>query len=314
MSLKCGIVGLPNVGKSSLFNRLTRKQNAEVANYPFCTIEPNVAIVPLKDQRLEKLAAMSKSEKILYSMVEFVDIAGLVQNASAGEGLGNKFLSHIAEVDLIINVIRSFESDEIVHIMERVNPLEDFQIIQTELKLSDLQKVTKAKEKKITPEVKKALEKMEGIANDSGEILTNEEMLLLKPYNFLSIKPFIIVVNGTLTNEVKNYCETNKIFVLSLDVLNGSDSEIDQLIEKSFESLGLISYFTTGPKETRAWTILNGANAVEASGAIHTDFMKNFIRAEVTHYDDYINGKKFMLEGKNYIVQSGDVINFRIGK
>jgi small GTP-binding protein len=313
MGFKCGIVGFPNVGKSSLFNKLTGKQQAEVANYPFCTIEPNVAMVPVKDPRLENLSKKTKSEKIIYSLTEFVDIAGLVKNASNGEGLGNRFLSHISEVDLIIHVVRTFIDDDITHIMDRINPLEDLEIIQLELLLSDLNKIIKAKtnEKKLSPELKKALDEAEKCLLAQQPIIGyyNE----LKPYNLLSMKPFMVLMNGSLDPKLVDYCNSKSIDYYNLDVKNTEEKEIDTFIMKAYTTLGLIDFFTTGPKETRAWTIQTNTKAIDAAGAIHSDFIKKFIRAEVTHYDDYMNNKKFNLEGKDYIVQSADIINFRIG-
>lgn len=312
MGFKCGIVGFPNVGKSSLFNKLTGKQKAEVANYPFCTIEPNVAIVPVKDERLNELSKKTKSEKVIYSLTEFVDIAGLVQNASNGEGLGNKFLSHISQVDLIMHVVRTFNDDDVMHIMDRINPLDDLEIIQIELILSDLNKIKRALEKKMSEDLKYSLEQAEKSLLEQKPICSTLHEIL-KPYNLLCLKPFIVLMNGELDNNLVEFCKKNNIKYYVCDVKNCNETSMDELIQITYDSLGLIDFFTTGPKETRAWTIKKNTTALDASGVIHTDFMKNFIRAEVTHYNDHINGKKFSLEGKTYIVQSGDIINFRIG-
>jgi small GTP-binding protein len=313
MSFKCGIVGLPNVGKSSLFNRLTKTMKAEVANYPFCTIEPNVASVPVKDNRLEKLCETAKSEKIIYSTINFVDIAGLVKGASKGEGLGNKFLSHIAEVDVIIHVVRNFnsEEEEIVHVNNKIDPIFDFELIETELQLADLQKIENAKQKH-KPLIS-ILQKVEKIIQENSENnLTPAELEQIKCFNFLSLKKRIILCNGIPNDDLIEYCNKRKILCEFIDVKECSEEELNKVIKMGFDALNLINFFTVGPKETRSWAIEKGQTAPQAAGKIHTQFTKHFIAAEVTPYDDFVAGKKFNIQGKEYIVKDGDVIVFRV--
>ena len=354
MSLKCGIVGLPNVGKSTLFNALTNSNKAQAANFPFCTIDPNIGVVPVPDSRLENLAKVSKSKKIINTSISFVDIAGLVKGASKGEGLGNKFLSHIREVDAIIHMIRCFESNDIQNVNPTVDPIRDLEIIETKMMLADLESIQKRLEKnnkkKVDEETLKILEMALDCLNKNENISILKDNFDKKSVNqsgLLSLKPKIFVCNVD-EQSVKNGNNYTKAFInkygidntliVSADIENQinelelnekknymemigiKDTGLDLLIQKGYQILELDTYFTSGPEETRAWTIQKNCTAPKAAGEIHTDFEKGFIRAETVSYDDFIandgwtNSKtngKMRLEGKEYIVKDGDVLNFR---
>ena len=354
MSFKCGIVGLPNVGKSTLFNALTNSNKAQAANFPFCTIDPNIGVVPVPDLRLENLAKISKSKKIINTTISFVDIAGLVKGASKGEGLGNKFLSHIREVDAIIHMIRCFDSDDIQNVNKTVDPIRDLEIIETEMMLSDLESIQKRLEKsnkKNIDEVQlKILEvALDYINNDKDiSILKNEfDKKKINQSGLLSLKPKIYVCNVDEQSVQKGnrYTElftgkygSENTLIVSADIENQINqldvsekknymemiglkkTGLDLLIQKGYKILELDTYFTSGPEETRAWTIQKNCTAPKAAGEIHTDFEKGFIRAETVSYNDFINSDgwlnsknngKMRLEGKDYIVKDGDVLNFR---
>jgi ribosome-binding ATPase len=358
--MKCGIVGLPNVGKSTLFNAIT-KSGIDAENYPFCTIEPNIGIVEVPDERLEALAKIVQPEKIQPAIVEFVDIAGLVAGASKGEGLGNKFLANIRETDAIMHVVRCFEDENIVHVDGKINPISDIETINTELILSDMETLDKAilreskKSKSGDKDAKRLLEiykKIEDSFNDglpaSAVQFDKDELLLIKPLCLITIKPIMFVANvdengfenNALLDEVKKFAYKTKAPVVAvcakieseisdlnddeklifLSDLNLTEPGLNRVIKNAYALLGLQTYFTAGVKEVRAWTTKKGASAPEAAGVIHTDFQKGFIRAEVINYDDYITNSgeqkskasgKMRLEGKEYIVQDGDVIHFR---
>ena len=354
MSLKCGIVGLPNVGKSTLFNALTNSNKAQAANFPFCTIDPNVGIVAVPDERLNNLGEISKSKKIINTTISFVDIAGLVKGASKGEGLGNKFLSHIREVDAIIHMIRCFDSDDIQNVNQNVDPIRDLEIIETEMMLADLESIQKRLEKNnkknIDEEQLKILEKALNCINDNEDISVLKNQYNKKSINqsgLLSIKPKIFVCNvdeqsvqkgnGYTNSFTEKYGKENTL-TISADIenqINGLDMKekknymemiglkktgLDMLIQKAYGILELETFFTSGPEETRAWTIQKNCTAPKAAGEIHTDFEKGFIRAETISYEDFIsnggwiNSKtngKMRLEGKDYIVKDGDILNFR---
>jgi len=359
MSLKCGIVGLPNVGKSTLFNALTNSSKAQAANFPFCTIDPNVGIVPVPDKRLENLAKISKSKKIINTTISFVDIAGLVKGASKGEGLGNKFLSHIREVDAIIHMIRCFDSNDIQNVNPNVDPVRDIEIIETEMMLADLESIQKRLEKNnkknVDKEQLKILESaLDYINNDKDINLLKEEFekKQLNQSGLLSLKPEIYVCNVDEqsvkdgNNYTKKFIEKfglEKTLIISADIenqINGLDisekknymemiglkkTGLNVLIQKGYQIKGyqileLDTFFTSGPEETRAWTIEKNCTAPKAAGEIHTDFEKGFIRAETISYNDFVknegwvnskNNGKMRLEGKDYIVNDGDVLNFR---
>ena len=353
MGFKCGIVGLPNVGKSTLFNALTASKNAEAANFPFCTINPNIGIVDVVDERLDKLTKLSKSKKKIYTNITFVDIAGLVKGASKGEGLGNKFLSHIREVDAIIHLVRCFESEKITHVNSKINPVEDLETIKTEIILSDIdiiqKKLEKGKKKLLEEKQIKILEEKLNQLNAGEEVSINDldEKKFLSSIGLLSPKPKIIVCNvdeGSLANgnafteEVKKKYSNEKVVTICADIedqimgLDNSEREtfmkeiglnktgLNQLIKEGYELLNLDTFFTSGPEETRAWTIQKNCTAPKAAGEIHTDFEKGFIRAETISYEDFVanegwvnskNNGKMRLEGKDYIVKDGDVLNFR---
>ena len=354
MSFKCGIVGLPNVGKSTLFNALTNSSKAQAANFPFCTIDPNIGVVAVPDQRLENLAKISKSKKIINTTIEFVDIAGLVKGASKGEGLGNKFLSHIREVDAIIHMIRCFDSDDVQNVNSSVDPVRDLEIIETEMMLADLESIQKRLEKNnkknVDEEQLKILEIALDCINNNKDIfvLKNQfEIKLLNQSGLLSLKPKIFVCNvdeqsiqngNKYTKAFINKFGQENTLIVSADIenqINELDTNekknymemiglektgLNMLIKKGYKILELDTYFTSGPEETRAWTIQKNCTAPKAAREIHTDFEKGFIRAETISYDDFIvndgwvNSKtngKMRLEGKDYIVKDGDILNFR---
>ncbi len=360
MSLKCGIVGLPNVGKSTLFNALT-KSGIAAENYPFCTIEPNVGIVEVPDPRLAPLAAIAKPEKVIPAIVEFVDIAGLVAGASQGEGLGNKFLANIRETDGIVNMVRCFVDDNVVHVAGKVDPVSDIETIHTELALADLETVEKAAQRagktakagdKEAIRLVALLDKVRAQLDQGKPVraleLDKADLLLLRPLCLMTAKPAIYVANvadngfadNPLLDRVRVYAAAEHAPVVAIcaaleaEIADLSDEDkqvfledvglhepgLHRLIRAAYELLGLQTYFTAGPKEVRAWTMHKGNTAPQAAGEIHTDFEKGFIRAEVIAYDDYIRCRgeqgakeagKMRLEGKDYVVQDGDVMHFR---
>ncbi len=361
MGIKCGIVGLPNVGKSTLFNALTQAQNAAAANYPFCTIDPNIGVVPVPDPRLEKLAGIAGSEKVIATTVEFVDIAGLVAGASKGEGLGNKFLAHIREVDAVAHVVRCFENDDVVHVAGRIDPLRDIEIINTELALADLDTVERAlqrAEKASKAGDKDAIRLRELLKRirahlDQGRPARSlpmdaAEQPLLRETPLITMKPLMYVANvaedgfrdnphlevvrklaASEGSEVVPVCAAIESEIALLDPadraaflaeLGLEEPGLNRVIRAAYRLLGLLTFFTAGPKEARAWTTHAGALAPHAAGEIHTDFEKGFIRAEVIAYDDYValdgeqgarEAGKMRLEGKEYVVREGDVMHFR---
>ena len=354
MGFKCGIVGLPNVGKSTLFNALTASKNAEAANFPFCTIDPNIGIVEVPDARLDKLADLSDSKKKIYASITFVDIAGLVKGASKGEGLGNKFLSHIREVDAVVHLVRCFESENIQHVNNKINPVEDFETIKTEILLSDIEtinrKLEKSKKKALSQKQLEILEKSLKLLNE-GNDLSKVDLVskqFLSQTGLLSIKPKIIVCNvdESSLHKGNNYTKlmsksypNEKIITICADFedqLSSLDHEdklkfmketglekmgISKLIKSGYDLLELQTFFTSGPEESRAWTIKKNTLAPKAAGVIHTDFEKNFIRAEAVDTEDFFkfgsaekckeNGK-LRIEGKDYVVNDGDVLFFRV--
>ena len=354
MSFKCGIVGMPNVGKSTLFNALTNSSKAQAANFPFCTIEPNVGVVPVPDIRLKNLAKISNSKKVINTTISFVDIAGLVKGASKGEGLGNKFLSHIREVDAIIHLIRCFDSSDIQNVNPNVNPVRDLEIIETEMMLADLESIQKRLEKNNKKNLEsvqlKILEISLDCINNDKDISSLRSQFEKKQINqsgLLSLKPKIFVCNvdeksiqngNDYTKKFISKFGSDNTLIISADIenqINNLDAHekknymemiglketgLNMLIKKGYQILELDTYFTSGPEETRAWTIEKNCKAPQAAGEIHTDFEKGFIRAETISYDDFIsndgwlNAKsngKMRLEGKDYIVKDGDVLNFR---
>ena len=362
MSLKAGIVGLPNVGKSTLFNAIT-KQNILAANYPFATIEPNVGVVIVPDYRLDRLTEIYKPAKTIPTAYEFTDIAGLVKGASVGEGLGNKFLSHIREVDAIVEVVRCFDDNNIIHVDSKIDPINDIEVINLELSLSDLEiinsRIDKIKKKAETNRDKEALAECEILkkakdALEKGIALrrvdfNKDEKLYLKNFNLLTMKPIIYLANVkedelTIDNDyvkkVMEYASKEEAKVVKacakmeadlsdlseeekkemLESVGIKESGLDQLIKATYDLLGLATYFTGGPDEVRAWTFKKGMNAKECAGIIHTDFEKGFIKAEIMSYEDLDQfgselkvkeAGKTRLEGKDYLMQDGDICYFR---
>lgn len=362
MGLSIGIVGLPNVGKSTIFNALTRAQNAESANYPFCTIEPNKAVVPVPDPRVDKLAEMVKPQKVIYATVDFVDIAGLVKGASQGEGLGNKFLANIRETDALLQVVRCFDEEDVVHVDGSIDPLRDIGVVETELIMADYQ-MLEARVGRMSKQIRndKGLQAQLEAAQAVLELLGKGKMAieftdrkaettqqLFKECQFLTDKKTIYCCNvdeaglaedNDYVRKVRAYadakgCDTVKICAKMEEDLNGMtdaereaflkeygvvESGLDQIVRTGYHTLGLISYLTAGPKEARAWTIHRGWKAPQAAGVIHTDFERGFIRAQVMSYRDYVEqggeaacrAKGLLrVEGKDYEVQDGDVIEF----
>src|SRR5687767_5198260 len=360
MGLQVGIVGLPNVGKSTLFNALTAAK-AEAANYPFCTIDPNVGVVTVPDERLNKITELIKPKTTVPTAVEFVDIAGLVAGASKGEGLGNQFLGHIREVDAIAHVVRCFENDDVIHVANRIDPLSDIAVIDTELGLSDLEAVDRALQraaKAAKANDKEAIAKRDVLERlkahlDAGKparsfVFSDAEKGLVRDVHLLTIKPVMYVANvsengftnnphlaaveklaaeqGSLVVPVCASIEAEIALLEEADradflkELNFSEPGLNRVIRGAYRLLGLLTFFTVGPKETRAWTVRAGSTAPQAAGVIHTDFEHGFIRAEVASYEDYVacggeqgakEAGKLRLEGRDYTVRDGDVIHFR---
>jgi len=359
--LRAGIVGLPNVGKSTLFNALVANAKAEAANFPFCTIEPNIGVVSVPDERLEILAKITQSKQIVPTRIEFVDIAGLVKGASEGEGLGNKFLANIREVDAIVQVVRCFDDDDIIHVAGSVDPSRDIEIINLELALADLGQVERRlerirKQARTNKEAQLEVTVLEKVAEvlNTGEParsvkLTEEEALLVKPLTLLTAKPLIYAANvseedlstgNAWVEEVRKIAEKEKakVVVISaqveselvdlsdeerkdfLDSLGVTEGGLKSLIGATYEILGLRTYLTTGPEETRAWTIIAGMKAPQAAGVIHTDFERGFIRAETISFNDLVSAGNMVAakekglvrsEGKEYVMQEGDIVVFR---
>ncbi len=363
MGLGIGLVGLPNVGKSTTFNALTKAQNAESANYPFCTIEPNKAVVPVPDKRLDELAKIVNPQRVQYSTIDFVDIAGLVKGASKGEGLGNKFLSNIKETEVILQIVRCFDDENITHVEGSVDPVRDIEIIETELLLADIDTLEKRisnlerkakgndRDAKAQLEVAKKLLKHLEAENPVSTFEDDSEAFktLKKELRFLTAKEIIYGANvdedglaedNDYVKALKEYASNHNREVIKLcakieeemvgfdeeekqemlESLGVTESGLDQIIKKGFDKLGLMNYFTAGVKEVRSWTIKKGTTAPKAAAVIHNDFEKGFIRAEVISYEDFIKyggeagakeAGKMRLEGKDYIVQDGDIMHFR---
>ena len=354
MGFKCGIIGLPNVGKSTLFNALTSSSKAQAANFPFCTIEPNIGIVPVPDKRLDELFKISKSKKKINTVISFVDIAGLVKGASKGEGLGNKFLSHIREVDAIVHMVRCFDSDDIQNVNNTVNPIRDIEIVETEIKLADLDSIHKRLEKKnkkkINDDQLKILETVQDYINkdkNMEEIFQMFKKNIINQSGLLSLKPKLYVCNvdeksiksgNKYTEEFINKFGNEDTIVISAEIenqinqlevseknnymkiINLKETGLNALIKKGYNLLQLETFFTSGPEESRAWTVSKNCTALKAAGVIHSDFEKGFIKSETVSYSDFIENKgwlnskssgKMRLEGKDYIVKDGDILNFR---
>lgn len=359
MNLSIGIVGLPNAGKSTLFNALLRKQQALAANYPFATIEPNTGVVPVPDERLKVLAEIVHTEKIVHALVEFVDIAGLVKGAASGEGLGNKFLAHIRETSAIVYVLRFFEDPDVIHVANKVDPKEDLATLNEELLLADLQtlegikepKQNASKEQKEAYELAQVLKKHLDTGKPAREIdLTDEQHRLAKSFNLLTLKPAIYVANMSeeqLTNPTSSATNVGTTLgvngpviklsaKLESDLAEATDEErrellssvgikesaLDQLARVGYETLNLISFLTAGEIEAKAWTIRKETKAPQAAAVIHTDFEKKFIKADIVSYADFVNEKGWVgarakglarSEGKEYVMQEGDIVEFKIG-